>query len=107
VAEFVRVASLGDLKDDLIRVFDVDGTPVAVVQHEGRLYAFEGHCPHSGYSFDWSRIRQGEFVICSSHYSFFELETGKNVDGPATDDLAQYAVRIEGDDVLVHVGLRT
>jgi nitrite reductase/ring-hydroxylating ferredoxin subunit len=98
---FARVAGLEDFREDIVRVFDVEGVPVAVVLHEGKFYAFEGHCPHSGYPFDWTRVRQGTMIVCSSHYSFFELETGQVLQGPATDDLAQYEVRVEGEDVKV------
>jgi nitrite reductase/ring-hydroxylating ferredoxin subunit len=97
----VRVASVGDFRDDFVRAFDVDGVYVAVVRHNGQYYAFDGHCTHADYSFDWTRIRQDDLILCSSHYSWFELATGKAIDGPATEDLAVYEVRVEGDDVLV------
>jgi 3-phenylpropionate/trans-cinnamate dioxygenase ferredoxin subunit len=95
------VARVADIREDIIRTFEVDGAPVAVVKHDGRFYAFEGRCTHSGYPFDWSRIRPGDLVACSSHFSYFELATGKVLNGPATDDLQVYDVRIDGEDVLV------
>lgn len=93
-----------DFKDGLVRTFDVGGESVAVVRHEGRFYAFAGRCSHSGYSFDWTRVRPGDMIVCSSHFSFFELATGKALDGPATEDLAVYEVRMEGEDVIVSTG---
>ena len=101
VAGYTSVGQASDFRDDIVRVFEVEGVHVAVVRHDGRYYAFEGICPHAGYSFDWTRVRQGDTIVCSSHYSFFELETGMVLNGPATDDLAQYGVRLDGDDVMV------
>ena len=95
------VGKVSDFKDDLIRVFKVGDEDVAVVLHEGKFHAFSGHCSHSGYSFDWSLIRPGDMIVCSSHFSFFELATGVPVSGPATEPLAIYEARVEGEDVVV------
>jgi nitrite reductase/ring-hydroxylating ferredoxin subunit len=101
MAGYVRVASVSDFREDFVRTFDVDGVHVGVVRHEGRFYAFSGYCTHARYSFDWTRVRPDDLIVCSSHYSWFELATGKAIDGPATEDLLIYNVRVEGDDVLV------
>ena len=98
---YVRVAAVSDFREGYVRCFDVDGVDVGVVSHQGRFYAFAGHCTHARYSFDWTRVRPDDLIVCSSHYSWFELATGKALEGPATEDLAVYNVRVEGEDVLV------
>jgi 3-phenylpropionate/trans-cinnamate dioxygenase ferredoxin subunit len=50
---------------------------------------------------NYTRIRDGDRILCSSHFAWFDLRTGKVLSGPTEKDLAQYPVRIEGDDVLV------
>ena len=101
MAEFHRVGSVVDFSDGLVRVFAVDGVDVAVVTREGRFYAFAGRCPHANYLLNYTRIRDGNRILCSSHFAWFDLETGKVLSGPTEEDLAQYPIRVDGDDVLV------
>lgn len=98
---FQRVGSVSDFSEGLVRVFPVDGVEIAVVKHEGEFYAFSGRCPHANYLMNYTRIRPGDMVLCSSHFALFELKTGKVVRGPADEDLTCFDVRIDGEDVLV------
>jgi nitrite reductase/ring-hydroxylating ferredoxin subunit len=50
---------------------------------------------------NYTRIRDGDRILCSSHFAWFDLRTGKVLSGATEKDLAQYPVRIEADDVLV------
>jgi 3-phenylpropionate/trans-cinnamate dioxygenase ferredoxin component len=95
------VAKVSDFREDIVRVFKVGKEEIAVVNHGGRWYAFQGYCTHALYSFNYTRIRPGDQILCSSHFAWFDLASGRVLSGPAGDDLAQYDVRVEGDDVLV------
>jgi nitrite reductase/ring-hydroxylating ferredoxin subunit len=66
--DFQRVAAVSDLGKGLVRVFSVEGQDVAVVRHEGALYAFSGRCPHAGYVLNYTRVRPGDRILCSSHW---------------------------------------
>ena len=101
MTEFVRVARISELQEGLVRVFNVEGLDVAVVKHEGRFYAFEGRCPHAGYSFNYTRVKPGDRIICSSHFAIFELATGRLLAGPLEEGLKLYEVKVEEDEVLV------
>ncbi len=103
---FVSVAKLTDFRDGIVRVFPVDGLDVAVVTHEGQFYAFAGHCTHENYSFNYTRVRPNDVIICSSHFAYFALKTGAVLNGPTLEDLAVYAVRVENDDVQVSLDPR-
>ena len=51
---------------------------------------------------DGGRLGVEDRIVCPFHGSAFKLATGEGVDGPATgDSIDVYAVRVEGDDVLV------
>ncbi|HWO72029.1 MAG TPA: Rieske (2Fe-2S) protein [Dehalococcoidia bacterium] len=106
MAEFRRVGAQSDFAEGLVRVFEVDGIDVAVVRHAGEYFAFSGRCPHAGYAFNFTRVRPGDRILCSSHLAWFELRTGKVLDGPTDRDLEVYEVRVEGDDVLVRAERR-
>ena len=43
----------------------------------------------------------GEEVECECHGSRFNVRTGQVLNGPATENLELYSVRVDGDDVLV------
>jgi 3-phenylpropionate/trans-cinnamate dioxygenase ferredoxin subunit len=98
---YVRVGKAGDFAEGLVRTFDLEGTDVAVVCHQGRFHAFSGRCPHEAYLMNYTRVRPGDLIICSSHLAVFDLDTGKVLSGPADKDLTLYGVRVEGDDILV------
>lgn len=101
MADFQRVGSSGDFQEGLVRVFDIGGVDVAVVKHEGRFYGFSGRCPHADYKFDFTRVRNGNRILCSSHFAWFQLETGELLSGPTEMNLELYEVRVEGEDVSV------
>jgi nitrite reductase/ring-hydroxylating ferredoxin subunit len=104
LAEYETVGKVADFREDIVRVFKVGKEEIAVVSHVGRFYAFQGYCTHASYSFNYTRIRPGDQILCSSHFAWFDLASGKVLSGPAGDDLAQYEVLVEGDDVLVSTG---
>lgn len=60
------------------------------------LIAVNPTCPHAGCVVDWDS--GATKFICPCHDSQFE-PTGAVVQGPATTDLATYAVTIDGDQI--------
>jgi 3-phenylpropionate/trans-cinnamate dioxygenase ferredoxin subunit len=101
--EFHRVAAVDDFSDGLVRVFSVEGIDVAVVSHQGRFYAFSGRCPHAGYVFNYTRVRPGDRILCSSHMATFDLKTGCVLAGPTEKNLQLYKLKIDGAGI--HVSL--
>lgn len=101
MADFHRVGKVSEFHDGLVRVFPVEGVDIGVVVKDGTFYAFAGRCPHADYVMNYTRIRDGNRILCSSHFAWFDLETGKVLSGPTEEDLAQYPIKVEGEDVLV------
>lgn len=95
------VGKVSDFRDSIVRVVEIDGAEVAVVNHKGRFYAFSGRCTHENYSFNYTRVRPGNVIICSSHIAVFDLATGKYVGGQPAEDLSRYDVRVDGEAVFV------
>jgi nitrite reductase/ring-hydroxylating ferredoxin subunit len=98
---FHRVGSVTDFSEGLVRVFPVEDVHIAVVTYGGRFHAFSGLCPHAHYNLNYTRVREDSRILCSSHFAWFDLATGQVLSGPTEDDLTQYPVRVEGEDVLV------
>jgi cytochrome b6-f complex iron-sulfur subunit len=65
-----------------------------------QLLAVEPTCNHAGCSVAWSAEQN---FVCPCHASKFASD-GKVLQGPATQPLALYTAKIEGDQVLVKTG---
>ncbi|MGI4894868.1 MAG: ubiquinol-cytochrome c reductase iron-sulfur subunit [Janthinobacterium lividum] len=74
-----------------------DGAPVVVAQPSaGEVIAFSALCTHAGCAVALS----GAELDCPCHGSRFEVLTGAVLNGPATEALAPFAVRVDGDSVV-------
>jgi toluene monooxygenase system ferredoxin subunit len=97
---FKKVCTLDDLWEGEMESFEIDGQEVLLVCAEGGdIKAFQGICPHQDIpliegSFD------GKKLICKAHLWQFDASTGKGIN-PDDCALAEYPVRVEGDDVLI------
>jgi 3-phenylpropionate/trans-cinnamate dioxygenase ferredoxin subunit len=97
---FVKVGSLREFTPGSVRGVEVDGTRIVIANAGGRLYALSNACPHVGLPMSGGYLHDSA-IVCPFHGSFFKLDDGEPIGGPATDALEVYEVRVEGDDVLV------
>ena len=77
-----------------------------VVNVSGRYYAYVNHCIHAGTPLDfWPNqffSDDGRFLICGTHGSLFEPETGKCAGGPcAGGALFPLRVQVARDRIVV------
>ena len=99
---FVRACALAELKADSALAVEVDGEDVAVVRSGEEYFAIADLCSHASIPLSEGDVEDGE-IECYLHGSRFDLRTGKPTGLPATQPVAVYAVRVEGDDLLVDV----
>jgi nitrite reductase/ring-hydroxylating ferredoxin subunit len=100
MAEFVTVAKSGDVSQGELRRFDVGGTPVAVANVGGTLYAFGNTCTHLQCSLAEGEL-DGTTVTCRCHGSRFDVTSGAVLRGPAREPVPSYAARVEGKDIQI------
>ncbi len=81
---------------------EVAGRTIAVYRVEEGLRASDAGCPHVGGPLDRGRIVDGR-VTCPWHGSQFDLATGAVVRGPATVGVRVYAVRLDGDALVLTI----
>jgi cytochrome b6-f complex iron-sulfur subunit len=98
---FIPVGSVADLEKSGVVV----GTDVAAIvlknpKDSKALLAVNPRCPHAACNVEW-QPRESAY-ICPCHDSKFDA-TGKVISGIAKKPLATYAVKAEGDMVLVKV----
>lgn len=105
---FVSIATVDELTDDLPLACTVPDTgaagqgevEVALVRHQGQLYAIENECSHGHV-----QLSEGDVfdctIECYLHGSTFDLRTGQALNLPATRPVRVFPVRVDGDDILV------
>jgi 3-phenylpropionate/trans-cinnamate dioxygenase ferredoxin subunit len=99
---FTRVCGVGDVAPGTALSVDVENTDVAVVRTGDDWYAVHDECSHAAIPLSEGDV-EGCEIECWLHGSRFDLRTGKPTGPPATQPVATYSVKLEGDDVLVDV----
>lgn len=102
MADYITVATTGDLKPgDMLRAI-VDDVPVCVYNVDGDYYATQDTCTHAEAS-----LAEGDLydhvVTCALHGAEFDIRTGEALCFPATQALATFRVKVEGQQIKVLV----
>jgi len=98
---FVKVASLSDLKPGAAMTVEVNGKAIALYNVGGKIYATDNTCLHQGGPLG-EGILEGEVITCPWHMWEYNVCTGEKV-GMSSVKLATYPVQIEGNDIKVGV----
>ena len=100
MSDWITVAAQTDFPDGTLRTTDLDGTPVAVFNLDGRYYAIEDICTHDGGILTGGAL-EGDVIVCPRHGARFSIKTGEVLSPPAYEDVATFPVRVEGGMVQV------
>ncbi len=99
---FRKACRRDDLAEGGLEVAAVDRTLVLIVWPAGGTpRAFQGFCPHKREPLADARF-DGASLVCPYHDWVFDGSSGKCTDGKRCR-LAEYKLRLDGDDVLVDV----
>lgn len=99
MSEFVKVAKTSDLKPGEKMRVEYDGEDVGLFNLDGTFYAISDVCTHDDGPLvdgEW----EGEHIICPRHGAKFNIKTGEET-MPAYEPAPTYAVKIDGDDILI------
>ncbi|MEX1147370.1 MAG: non-heme iron oxygenase ferredoxin subunit [Sphingomonadales bacterium] len=94
------VARVSDIPEDEGLCVAVDGVKVALFRVGGAVYAIADTCSHAEASLAEGFL-EGTMIECPLHQACFDIRTGKVLSDPATEDVASYPARIDGDSVIV------
>ena len=100
MSDWVSVAPEGELKQDEVKLVDVDGVMVAVFNLDGDYIAIEDVCPHDGSEIASGCIKKG-ILECPHHGATFDLRSGDVLTPPAYEPLEMMPVRVENGMVEV------
>ena len=97
--EFIRVATLDELKAKRRMVVAGKRCPLLVVYEDGEVHALDNRCPHLGFPLHRGTIDDG-ILTCHWHHARFDLSSGETFDLWA-DSVAKCEVRLRDGDVWV------
>ncbi|MDE2803400.1 MAG: Rieske 2Fe-2S domain-containing protein [Chloroflexota bacterium] len=102
MADFEAVLKVSDLPPGGVVKVEVGLTPVIVGNVGGSYFAVGNTCPHAELPMIEDRGElDGDVVECEYHGSQFNITTGGVENGPAVLPVQKFAVKVEGDDILV------
>ena len=95
----VTAAKVGQLKPDSALIFKFGDKPgILIMTPEGQYRAFTAVCTHLGCTVRYrADIKE---IWCPCHNGYYNLH-GKNVAGPPPKPLTEFAVHVQGKDILV------
>lgn len=100
--EWIHAADRDRVGEGEVIHVNVAGKPVALYVVDGEVYATAGLCSHQAIRL-CDGFLEGHEIECPMHQARFDIRTGKALCAPATEDIAIYRARIEGEKVLVSV----
>ncbi|HEY5547630.1 MAG TPA: Rieske 2Fe-2S domain-containing protein [Gemmatimonadaceae bacterium] len=77
------------------------GDRVCLIRQGDRVSALRDECTHQGMPLSAGEVLPDGTIECAWHGARFDCVTGALRRGPAEEDVKAYAVRVEGDTVLV------
>lgn len=99
---FVKLATVSDLPDGSVRVFETEGKRIALCHVAGQFFAVADLCTH-----DNGPLGDGELddhqIECPRHGARFDIRTGKVLCLPAVVPIATYPIEVRGNDIYVGV----
>jgi nitrite reductase/ring-hydroxylating ferredoxin subunit len=96
---FVKVGSLSALPPGSVMEVVLGEDSYAICNREGELHALGGICPHAGGPIGQGTMQDAS-VVCPWHEWSYNCATGENDFDPAVK-LDKFAIKVEGDDILL------
>ena len=100
MSKMVKAAQVNELSPGQGKVVEVEGQSIALFNVDGTFSAIDNTCTHVGGPLGEGALVD-DAVSCPWHGAVFNVKTGACTGGPAASDVKSFAVKVEGDDVLV------
>ena len=96
----VPVCAVADVPPGTVKSFDLGDELVAVYNIDGTFYATHGSCTHA-FADLGDGILEGDVIECSLHFGAFHVPTGKAVQSPCFTDLKTFRTEVRDGEVFV------
>ena len=99
---FEVVAKIDEVPDEgTFGAVKATGDTVCLIRHAGRITAVSDTCTHQEFAISLGDVLPDGTIQCAWHGARFDCASGAVRQGPATEPLPVYAVRIENGMVFV------
>jgi 3-phenylpropionate/trans-cinnamate dioxygenase ferredoxin subunit len=99
---FEAVAKVEEVPDEgTFGVVKATGEPVCLIRHAGHITAVSDNCAHQDFAMSLGDVLPDGTIQCAWHGARFDCASGAVRQGPATEPLPVYSVRIEKGMILV------
>lgn len=102
MAEFVKVARVGEIAPGEGKAVDAEGKRIALFNVDGAFHAIDDTCTHRGGPLSEGMV-VGREVTCPWHGAVFDVTSGAVLAMPAPRHVARYDVRVNGEDIEVEL----
>ncbi len=102
--QFVMAATVTEVETEGTKVVHVDGHTIALIHHNGQIYAIDNRCPHMGFPLDRGSV-QDCVLTCHWHHARFDLASGGTFDQFA-GDVRVFPVEVRKGDVWLDLAPR-
>ena len=101
MSDWVKVASTTELNPGQMKAVEVNEEDVLIAHTEdGDFLATTDVCSHEFVLLHGGWL-EGAEVECPEHGSKFDMRTGEVLNPPATQPIALYELKVEGEDIFV------
>lgn len=102
MANFVTIAKVNDVKPGTLKSFTMDGAHILLANWEGTFLATQDLCTHDNGTLGDGELIDGQ-IECPRHGGRFDVKTGAVTALPPMFPIKTFAVKVEGEDVLVAI----
>ena len=100
--EFEKVAKVGDLADGQMMSVIAGRMEIMLARVGDEYFALDDYCTHADALLDQGILHADTYEVeCPLHEGMYDLRTGEPTGEPVEDAAIVFAVKIEGDDILV------
>lgn len=101
-AVFENLASIDEIPEEgTLAVRRSDGVPICLIRSQGRISAIADNCTHQDFEMALGDVLPDGTIQCAWHGARFDCMTGAVRQGPASDSIEVFPVKIDGKRVLV------
>ena len=100
---YVTAVPISAIKPDEITQIDLNGVNLILTQWQGKIWAFNGRCPHASADLGEGHLGRGR-ISCPDHDYKFDIRTGRTL-WPEDEAcrLKKYPVKVENSVVKVRL----
>lgn len=99
---FKKLAKVSQVQEGKVLSIETRYVRVGLTKLNGEVLAFEDACSHDGEVISEGQIENG-CIICPRHLAKFDLKTGNPLCMPATEPIAIFEIKINGEDIEVNL----